>query len=173
MGSQKNCSKGHVLEASWKICPYCGEAVVRASDAVPPELKKTVREDVAFEHEKAEEARAAEAKKTKIIKEKSPEIKALAWLIATDGPMRATTYQIIKGKTTVGNTLSCDIQFQDEYVSSQHASFHFDKGRYTLTDLDSANGTYVNGKRVTKRGLEDGDRIKIGETTYVFKYFAF
>lgn len=178
MSNKKICSKGHPMDPSWKICPYCGESVQATGpsmrktvrEGTEPELKKTVKEEAALAEKEAE--RAARARKTKILKDKGPEINALAWLVALDGPARATVYQMVKEKTIIGNSMDCDIQFQDEFVSATHASFHYERGKYFITDLDSANGTFVNNRRITKKGVQDGDRIKIGDTTYAFKFLA-
>jgi len=174
----RTCSKGHPMDPSWKICPYCGEGgqAVSAdskktvSESVPRELKKTVKEEVALEKEKEKEPAV---KKTKILKERPAEVKAVAWLVALDEPVRATIYQVIKDKTIVGSSVECDVQLDDEFVSSRHCSIHFEKGKYTITDLDSANGTFVNGRKVAKRVIADGDTLKIGERSYVFKCHVF
>jgi hypothetical protein len=174
----RTCSKGHPMDPSWKICPYCGEVIAAVSpelkktvrEGVSRELKKTVKEDVALEKEKEKEAAD---RKTKILREKPAELRAVAWLIGVDKPVRATVYQIIKDKTLVGNALECDIQVNDEFASGRHCSIHFEKDKYFITDLDSANGTFVNERKVTKKGLTDGDKIKIGERSYVFKCHVF
>jgi len=182
MADKKKCSKGHPMDPSWKICPYCGESTQAGPaetkktvvEGGAPALKKTVREEVALEMETAQEAEKKPLdRKTKILKQKPPDIPALAWLVALDGPTKATVYQIIKEKTTVGSGVESDIQIEEEFVSSRHASFYCDKGKYFVTDLDSANGTFVNGRRVTKKGLLDGDKIKLGETNYAFKFVVF
>jgi len=179
----KTCSKGHILDPSWKICPYCGESVIPDSpgggrptmqEGSAPALKPTVREEVAAEQERVEaQAKEEAARKTRMISEKDEDVKSLAWLIALDGPSRAATYQLLKDKTVVGSAMESDIQLGDQFVTSRHASFHFTAGKYFLTDLDSANGTFVNDKRITKKGLEDGDRVRIGETNYIFKCHIF
>lgn len=59
------------------------------------------------------------------------------------------------------------------YISHQHLTIASEGGRYTVTDLDSLNGTRVNGVEIRGQGkkpLEDGDRITIaGVATVVFK----
>lgn len=173
------CPKGHPMDPSWKICPYCGESAQESSSELKktvrldasPALKKTVREEVSLEREKEEEKKII-PRKTEILKEREPEIPALAWLVALDGQTRATIYQLIKKKTIIGSISDCDVCVDAEYISGRHASFHFEKGKYYVTDLDSANGTYVNEKRIMKKGLEDGDRVKIGDITYAFKYLV-
>ncbi len=50
----------------------------------------------------------------------------------------------------------------DTRASSNHAELLFEGGQFTLTDLNSTNGTYVNGKRVTKSRLRSGDVVSLG-----------
>ncbi len=176
----RSCPKGHPLDPSWKICPYCGEAVQSislelkktVSESVPRELKKTVKEEVAIAKEKEKEKEITD-KKTKILRERPTAIRGVAWLVALDEPVRGMVYQVIKEKTTIGSAVECDVQLDDEFVSKRHCSLHLEKNAYTITDLDSANGTFVNGRRVAKKRLADGDIIRIGERSYVFKCYVF
>jgi hypothetical protein len=178
----RTCSKGHPMDPSWTSCPDCGEAGQPAApglkktvrEEAPRELKKTVKEEVALEREKeAAAAAAAPDRKTKILRERPTDIKALGWLVALDGPARATVHQIVKDKTLVGTAPEADIQIEDDYASGRHCSIHFEKGKYFVTDLASANGTFVNDHKVTKKALADGDRIRIGEKNYAFKSYIF
>ncbi len=170
----RTCSKGHPMDPSWKICPYCGEggeAVAQGlkktvKESVSPDLKKTVKEEAAPEKEAA-------GKKTKILKERPAEVKAVAWLIGIDEPVRAVVYQLLKDRALIGNSVECDIQLEDEYASGRHCAIQFEKGKYFVTDLASANGTFVNNRKVTRRALTDGDVIRIGERNYVFKCHVF
>jgi hypothetical protein len=170
------------MDPSWKICPYCGESVAAegagprptAFEATGPELKPTVREDVVEAREQAEKLAEEESlRKTRMISERDQDVKSLAWLIALEGPTRASMYQLLKEKTVVGSSMDSDIQLGDQFVSNRHASFNFSGGKYFVTDLDSANGTFVNEKRVTKRSLDDGDKVRIGDTHYIFKCHIF
>ena len=54
-------------------------------------------------------------------------------------------------------------------MSRRHAEIPLRLGRYTLYDLQSTNGTYVNGRRVAERVLDDGDKISIGGNEIVFR----
>ena len=72
------------------------------------------------------------------------------------------------GSITVGRTESCDLQLIDPCVSSQHCRFEGRAGRYWLTDLDSRNGTTVNGKTVSRWELRRGDTVRVGRTRIVF-----
>ncbi len=56
----------------------------------------------------------------------------------------------------------------DNTVSRRHMRITFHEGRFHVHDLKSKNGTWVNGEEVSERELEDGDKIKIGDTQIIF-----
>ncbi|PIE04694.1 MAG: hypothetical protein CSA76_02830 [Spirochaetales bacterium] len=62
----------------------------------------------------------------------------------------------------VGRSQEADICLPDKRVSRKHAAIKWSGTGYTLTDLQSTNGTYVNGGRAGSILLLDGDRIRIG-----------
>jgi hypothetical protein len=62
----------------------------------------------------------------------------------------------------VGRHLACDVVVGDVSVSRRHARLSFRDGHWVLRDLDSTNGTRVNGKRVVRCRLEPGDRLSLG-----------
>ena len=61
----------------------------------------------------------------------------------------------------------CDVVFEHPTVSRRHARLHHRDGAWVLQDLDSTNGTTINGKRVARCRLEPGDRIALGRQTIV------
>ena len=63
---------------------------------------------------------------------------------------------------TVGRDPKNDIVLDDRRVSRRHAEVRLRLGRYTLYDLASTNGTFVNGRRIAEMVLSDGDHIAIG-----------
>jgi pSer/pThr/pTyr-binding forkhead associated (FHA) protein len=62
----------------------------------------------------------------------------------------------------VGRHDHCDVVVGHPSVSRKHARLSFRDGRWVLRDLDSTNGTRVNGKRVVRCRLEPGDRLSLG-----------
>lgn len=62
----------------------------------------------------------------------------------------------------IGRDPENDLVLDDRRVSRRHAEVRLRLGRYTLYDLQSTNGTYVNGRRVAEVVLADGDRVVIG-----------
>ncbi len=63
----------------------------------------------------------------------------------------------------------CHVVIDDDSVSKKHCEFSYSDGQYYVRDLDSANGTFVNGDKVDKRRLRSGDKIRIGRSTYLVK----
>jgi hypothetical protein len=68
----------------------------------------------------------------------------------------------------IGRDRGCDIRLTDSEVSSQHAELSYDENGILLRDLDSSNGTFVNGQPVTSCPIHQGDQIRVGSTTIVF-----
>lgn len=78
--------------------------------------------------------------------------------------------QLSKSSLIMGRDDGCDLILGDDYVSKHHAQVLIDKGRPMLEDLGSTNGTYLNGKKISRRMvLKDGDIIKIGGITLRFR----
>lgn len=68
----------------------------------------------------------------------------------------------------IGRDPENDAVLRDPKVSRCHAEIRFEKGFYVLHDLSSANGSYINGKRVTVAPLMDGARIRLGNSIATF-----
>jgi hypothetical protein len=71
--------------------------------------------------------------------------------------------------TMIGRSSACDVPLDDASASRRHAELRRRGGKTVLVDLDSTNGTLVNGRRVREAPLRAGDRITIGTTTIVFE----
>jgi len=82
-------------------------------------------------------------------------------------------YDLKEPETTIGRGSDNDIVLtKDKLVSRHQATVRFEEGYYLLCDLQSANGSYVNAKRVSSAIpfiLEDGDSIRIGNQELLFK----
>ncbi len=65
---------------------------------------------------------------------------------------------------TLGRDPGNDIIVRDPKVSRHHAEIVFERGFFVLHDLASANGTYVNGKRIRVAPLTHGARLRLGNT---------
>ncbi|MBX3252380.1 MAG: diguanylate cyclase [Myxococcales bacterium] len=93
-----------------------------------------------------------------------------AYVIVIAGPNLGETHELV-GDPDVGRTSEASIHLADSEVSRRHARFFVENGRVVVEDLNSTNGTFVNGERVSRRALDDGDKIQIGTTTILkFSY---
>jgi pSer/pThr/pTyr-binding forkhead associated (FHA) protein len=77
-------------------------------------------------------------------------------------------YEISGTETLIGRGTSTHLRVPDESISREHAVILLEDDGYTLEDLQSTNGTQVNGKRVRSARLADGDEILIGQTRMRF-----
>lgn len=81
------------------------------------------------------------------------------------GARPGAIYTLGPGELILGRDEELSWRIEDRAVSSHHARLSGVDGRFQIEDLDSTNGTYVNGERVQRRELRDGDRIQLGEHT--------
>ena len=74
-------------------------------------------------------------------------------------------FYLNKDSIQIGKLMENDIELKDDTVSRQHCKLVKAGKKIKLIDLKSTNGSYVNGKRVVEKVLEEGDRITVGRTT--------
>jgi Protein of unknown function (DUF3662)/FHA domain len=78
------------------------------------------------------------------------------------------THQVSSPTVVLGRSREADVRVADVNASRKHAELHQEGSSYWIVDLESTNGVEVNGKRVDRARLSDGDRITIGTTELVF-----
>ncbi|NLN14123.1 MAG: FHA domain-containing protein [Tissierellia bacterium] len=84
-------------------------------------------------------------------------------------PFKINEYYSIGEGLTLGRRGDNDIVIKDPYVSKDHFQIVKDEDEYFLEDLNSANGTYLNGERIQDVvPLKDGDRIRVGNIDFLF-----
>jgi Protein of unknown function (DUF3662)/FHA domain len=77
-------------------------------------------------------------------------------------------HEIEKRRVVIGRSKDCDIQVADPNVSRRHAEVRQEGAAHWVVDLDSTNGTEVNGRRLKRAKLRPGDTITVGSTELVF-----
>ena len=82
--------------------------------------------------------------------------------------MNGRTHAVEGGKVVLGRSKDSDVQVEDANVSRRHAELRREGPSWWLVDLNSTNGTELNGKRVQRAKLSDGDTITLGATNLVF-----
>ncbi len=83
-------------------------------------------------------------------------------LVITDPSGRRRTIPLHQGVFSIGRHADNHFVVRDSRASRHHARIVFADGKYWIEDLKSTHGTYVNGKRVERQALRNGDRITLG-----------
>ena len=85
-----------------------------------------------------------------------------------DGADRGRVFDNLEPPVTIGREEGNTIQLNDERISRFHVKVQEDNGRLVLTDLDSTNGTKVNGEDMQLRILRFGDMVSVGRSVLLF-----
>lgn len=85
-----------------------------------------------------------------------------------DGADRGVVYEDLPTPLTIGREEGNAVQLNDERISRFHIKIQEDRDRIVLTDLESTNGTRVNGQTTQLRILQHGDLIAVGKSTLLY-----
>lgn len=91
-----------------------------------------------------------------------------ALLIVQRGPNAGARFLLDDARITAGRHPRSDIFLDDVTVSRKHAEFLYDDGAFTVRDVGSLNGTYVNRQRIDQAVLRTGDEVQIGKYRLTF-----
>ena len=91
-----------------------------------------------------------------------------ALVVRSGGGMAGQSFQPAEGRTLIGRSPDCEIFLDDVTVSRRHAELVRDGDTFTIRDLGSLNGSYVNRKRIESAVLEDDDEVQIGKYRLTF-----
>ncbi len=89
-------------------------------------------------------------------------------LVVKRGPNAGTRFDLVVDVTRAGRHPESDIFLDDITVSRRHAEFVKNHGGYTVRDVGSLNGTYVNRERIEEAVLSSGDEVQIGKFKLVY-----
>jgi Nif-specific regulatory protein len=89
-------------------------------------------------------------------------------LAAIAGKLKGTVFPLEEKPLVIGRETAADLCLPDSAVSRRHSRIEWNEERYWLNDLQSLNGTFVNDVPVKQRALQHGDRIRIGDTQFLF-----
>ncbi|MFL6061710.1 MAG: FHA domain-containing protein [Marmoricola sp.] len=159
MQTCSQCGSQNAVDA--RFCNHCGHAL--ESSAVPAETTATITFGVATPRPEADEmlneadAAAADA---------LPAGSAL--LIVQRGPGAGSRYLLDTDVVSAGRHPESEIFLDDITVSRRHVEFRREGGTYSVHDVGSLNGTYVNRDRIDDALLQNGDEVRIGKYRLVF-----
>lgn len=143
----KRC--GHENADDANFCSKCGESLLEE-----PESETTV----IYGPAETEAAKAA-------VSEEAPQ---RATLVVQRGPNAGTRFEIAGDRVTIGRHPDSDFFLDDVTVSRRHSEVRRVGDQYSLKDVGSLNGTYVNGERVEEATLSNGDEFRVGKYVITF-----
>ncbi len=89
-------------------------------------------------------------------------------LLVLSGPLKNSTIPLTESEITIGRDATNGIAIADPSVSRKHFQLSCHDGRFRVRDLESRNGTLVNGAAVQEHWLRHGDQIAAGDSTFLF-----
>lgn len=95
----------------------------------------------------------------------------MASILVISGPSEGLYCPLGKRVTVIGRDEGCTLQVLDDRVSRKHVQIRFEEGKsgYVAFDMKSANGLYINGRRIEGEcDLVDNDELQIGNTKMTF-----
>ena len=95
-------------------------------------------------------------------------VEGTALVVRAGGGIAGETFMLGDARTLVGRSPDCDIFLDDVTVSRRHAELLHEGESFTIRDLGSLNGTFVNRQRVESAQLQDDDEVQIGKYRLTF-----
>jgi FHA domain/zinc-ribbon domain len=147
---------------SARFCSQCGSPLTRGPADGGPDTTSTIslgntEADAEFGDESLADAASLDAMPP-----------GTALLVVRRGPNAGSRFLLDSDLTLVGRHPDSDIFLDDVTVSRRHAEFYRDGGRFTVRDVGSLNGTYVNRERIEETDLNGGDEVQVGKFRLVF-----
>lgn len=95
--------------------------------------------------------------------------KLVGWLATFSNDEYGQDFKLYVGKNKIGSAPGCDILIDDQSISGDHSTILFRDNVFLIKDNFSTNGTKINGVSTDEGKLQDGDELKLGNTTFKFK----
>ncbi len=89
-------------------------------------------------------------------------------LAAIAGKLQGTVFSVVASPSIIGRESAAALCIADPSVSRRHSQIEREDSRFFIADLDSLNGTFVNDVPIRRRALEHGDRVRIGDSQFLF-----
>ena len=142
---------GHRNEEGARFCARCGQPLQTEDTTAtfsPIEIEDETGEEVILALDELETGQAL--------------------VVVKRGPGAGSKFVLDRDVTTAGRHPESDIFLDDITVSRKHAELRRSEGKFSVHDLGSLNGTYVNRQQVDDTQLANGDEIQIGKFKLVF-----
>jgi pSer/pThr/pTyr-binding forkhead associated (FHA) protein len=160
------CGKQNPEDA--RFCSQCGTRLVSAdgSEATAGEGESTATITIGLGGDKVETSDRQLSAVDAAAVDALPAGHAL--LVVQRGPGAGSRFLLDADVVNAGRHPDSEIFLDDVTVSRRHAEFHRSGDTFTVSDVGSLNGTYVNRDRIDRVQLKDGDEVQIGKYRLVF-----
>ena len=160
----KFCANGHQMEDAWEVCPYCQRTGYQSGHSA-------VSVKTRLESGPPREASAAVTTRRSVVLTDKRKAPVVGWFVALTGQQKGEDFRIREGPNTIGSEPDADIVLHDSAIAGKHASLRYKDQKFTITDLDSTNGTFLNDRPdpIAREELKDNDIIRMGDVTLKFK----
>ena len=187
------CNQGHFFKELLNECPYCPKGDVSSSEkteVIGKTKQSNSNDDVQAQKTQVFGAGAPsgtghdsnDALRT-VISGASSDIdsedvptnskrRLRGWLVSFDIEDFGVDFRIKEGKNSIGKNSTNDITINDDMVSNTHALLLCRNDKFVIRDEMSSNGTFINGEEISPSqpvDLKDGDELKFGKTSYLFR----
>ena len=89
-------------------------------------------------------------------------------LTAISGRLKGSVFNIEDVPVVIGRETSATLCIADASVSRRHSQIEKENSQFVIQDLESLNGTFINDVPVKRRKLQHGDRLRIGDSQFIF-----
>ena len=152
---------GHDNPDDARFCAQCGAPLARVEYAASPDAT-SIFQPGAFDEGPVDEPNEEAAGAVDALPAGS------ALLVVKRGPNAGSRFLLDTDLTTAGRHPESDIFLDDVTVSRRHAEFYRHPRGFTVRDVGSLNGTYVNRERIEEADLSDGDEVQVGKFRLMF-----
>jgi hypothetical protein len=163
---QRRCpSCGRPVRPFWRECSCISEPSIVFSQEPQEEREIEPAADIKpFSYDDAQPLSGEQGGTEVMIPSISP-----AWLLIMEWGGAEKKYEMKGMVISIGTSDDNDIVLKDKAVSRHHAKIRIEGQKYFVYDLASTNGTRVNGRKITKKWIQEGDSIEMGHTRITFK----
>lgn len=163
--STKQCSRGHVYDASHDKCPFCQALGISENEIIDgPVINPTVP----IKEEKSDNSMEV----TQVVYNEGSTELVVGWLVCTKGAEYGKGLPLYVNNNFIGSASDQDIQLADKKVSPNHFAIGFDPSNndyFAFMQTDAHGIVRVNGKPLDETIiLQAGDKIQVGDTELVF-----
>lgn len=145
-------------------CPECGHSNRRRAETCASCGARQLPSDATTEHQAVE----LDAAPGTVYVDRSAFGRHQGLFVVNQGAKAGARYALDSDVVSLGRDPSSDIFLDDITVSRRHAEVERDGARYSIRDVGSLNGTYVNRSLVERGELSEGDEVQVGKFKLIF-----